>query len=1008
MMTAPSKQIPFHLSQLAALCREHRAEPKFLFVPSRQVGHNLLTALTRAGVDWANFEAMSPREHAERRFEPLLIAGGLKKLHNDVAIAVVAELLRELKRRDEGSYFDPVGVTPSLARSVWETLQALRSAGVAREELVKGPVRTEKTKALGYLLGRFDEVVRERGLYDPAYVLEHAVREGSLHPVEGVAALLDETPMTRRSFQYLRQSFGDRLARIGRTDYDVAIPPAVSASFLVSEPREGGFVGPAAAIRSGRIDDAALERVRVYGARGPEAEVGDAIRYCLEHEIPLDDVEVAYSNGSVYVPALASVAERFGVDISFAEGVPATLTRPGAGLKGFLDWIVGNCPARQLADLLSAGILSFHRVVDEVSVVDMPELTSHFRHAVLDEGLERYIPAVERLSRSRDARVGSGEEEGETRFERRSRLLSSSIRALVEAVPTTTTLGSRETADLCCDFLARFAVIHGERDERAVESLTDRFQQLGAEGHTDLPRRLALQLAADMVDRHNVQASTARAGSLHAVPIERAAYGGRRHQFVVGLDVDNFPGRAAEDPILLDVERTELSVNLDLKSSQATDRIWHLVRALGMAPGSVYFGTSVFNAEREEAVVYPSPFFQSVAKQLAKDYLNPPPLSVDPFHIEDTAILLPQRRRHDYRSFLSSCFPWMMEGSRAAEARKSLLFSEFDGLLGASGESIRRLSETVFSPNRMEKLAACPYRYFLHYVLNVRKPDYYEPNPTRWLDPRDFGTLLHELYYDFLKELAERGERPDPRRHDRMLLDRLEGLVELYQELFPPDNQAAFEYERKRLEESALAFLRTEANDPDARPILFEFVFGSEEAAASSAARPVKIRLQDDLEFFLRGRIDRVDALGDDSLAIWDYKTGSSYNFDEGSLLSGGLNLQWVLYAYALEELAPELGLSPRVARSGYYFASDRENGRRIAEAPPERAELYRVLAPLFELAGRGAFLHVTKREGECRFCDFRTVCATESKTGKDLRDMWLPNAGWEGLDPLMHWMEEE
>lgn len=1005
-MIDSTNPLPYHLAQLATLCGEHPTAPKYLFVASGQVGYNLLTALTREGVDWVNFEALSAREHAERRFEPRLRAEGLRPLHNDVAVAVTADLLRELKERDASSYFEPVGVTPSLARSVWETLQALRMAGITMKDLKSGSVRTEKTKALAYLLGRLDSVMSERGLYDPAFVLDYAIRASKSHQVDGVAAVLDEMPMTRRSLRYLGETFGERLIRIGRADYGVPIPATVGASFLESEPPAGGRMGAAAFVKNRGIEQQEKDLVRVFGARGPEAEVGDVIRFCLESDLPLDDIEIAYSSGPIYVPALVNLADRFRLDVSFAEGVAATLTRPGAGLKGFLEWIGANCPAPQLAALMDAGILSFHREVEGVRIADMPALAAHFRHAVLDEGIERYVPAVERLAGSRSQQ--SGAESGETPFQKRSRLLQRCIQLLVDIVPTASTLSSEETAGLCAGYLTRFAVVHGERDERAVESLNDRFVQYGREGGTRLPRRLALQIAADMVERHSVQASTARPGSLHAVSIERAAYSGRRHLFVVGLDVDNFPGRAAEDPILLDVERMKLSVNLDLKSSQATDRIWHLVRALGMAPGNVYFGTSVFNAEREETVVYPSPFFQSVAKHLGADYLSPPALSSHPFHIEDTGVLLPQRRRSDYRDFVASRFPWLLEGSIAADSRRSPVFSHFDGRLDLSRVSIERLNEgTVFSPNRMEKLAACPYRYFLHYELGIRKPDYYQPNPTRWLDPRDFGTLLHDLYHDFLKDLSERGERPDLERHRGSILDQLGILVDQYVKRFPPDNQAAYEYERKRLEESALAFLRTESLDPDTRPILFEFVFGSEYAGSERLAEPVRIRLSEDLDFLLRGRVDRVDALPDDSLVIWDYKTGSSYDFDQGSLLRGGLNLQWVLYAYALEELAASLGLSGRVTRSGYYFASDRENGRRIAEIPPDRAEMNHVLAPLFSLVRKGAFLHVTKKVGECRFCDFKAVCGTESKTKRDLSEMWVPNAELDFMDALAHWMEE-
>ncbi|HEX9659007.1 MAG TPA: PD-(D/E)XK nuclease family protein, partial [Rhodothermales bacterium] len=850
-------------------------------------------------------------------------------------------------------------------------------------------------RALAFLAAGLDSFLRESRHYDAAYILEYAIRQAAPVRSDVVAAVLDETPMSRRMLRYLHQSFGDRLIRIGRQDYGVSIPDTVAGSLL--DPVLGaadGVVSPGGMLRHRQIDEHEKGSVQVFGSRGPEAEVGDVIRYCLEHRIPLDDVELAYSNASIYVPQLVDLADRFQLDVSFAEGVPAILTRPGAGLKGFLEWITGNCSAAHLAAMMSAGILSFHRAVDEVKWIDMPALTGHLRLAVLDEGIERYVPAVERLAVSRDGYLSMTYEGAESQHGRRSRLLLQCVQAIGGAVPAGAAMTVPQISSLCLRFLEDFAVVHGERDERARESLRDRFDQFGKEGTTVLPKRLALQMAADMVERHTVQASTAGAGSLHAVSIERAGYTERGHVFVVGLDVDNFPGRSAEDPILLDVERRQLSVNLDLKSPQATDRIWHLIRAGGMAHGHVYFGTSVFNAEREEAVVYPSPFFQSVAKQLEVDYLHPPPLSQAPFPLDDTDVLLPQRRRSDYREVVGSHFPWMEVGTAAARARKAPRFSEYDGWLDAPDGAMGYSDEgVVFSANRMEKLAACPYRYFLHYVLGIRKPDYYVADPTRWLAPRDFGTLLHDLYHTFLKEIVEAGDRPDVVAHRHHMLSLLHDLIDRYKGVFPPDNRAAFEYEKQRLEESAIAFLETEASQQGTRPALFEFVFGGDDAQSEELARPVQIRLGGDLTFYLRGRIDRVDVLPDGSLAIWDYKTGSSYAFDQGSLLNGGLNLQWVLYAYAMEELASQLGLSSVVTRSGYYFASDRENGRQIAERPPERTVMHDVLDPLFGLARQGAFLHVTKKENECRFCDFRPICGTEAKTRRDLTDIWIANA---------------
>ncbi|MFV1981215.1 MAG: hypothetical protein ACC655_08690, partial [Rhodothermia bacterium] len=80
---------PYHLEQIAAFCAEYPIEPKILFVPSRQVGANLLTALARSGCDWINLEPLTPANHAEQETAPQLRTSGLKSLHTDTAHVMV-------------------------------------------------------------------------------------------------------------------------------------------------------------------------------------------------------------------------------------------------------------------------------------------------------------------------------------------------------------------------------------------------------------------------------------------------------------------------------------------------------------------------------------------------------------------------------------------------------------------------------------------------------------------------------------------------------------------------------------------------------------------------------------------------------------------------------------------------------------------------------------------------------------------------------------------------------
>ena len=69
---------------------------------------------------------------------------------------------------------------------------------------------------------------------------------------------------------------------------------------------------------------------------------------------------------------------------------------------------------------------------------------------------------------------------------------------------------------------------------------------------------------------------------------------------------------------------------------------------------------------------------------------------------------------------------------------------------------------------------ACPYRYFLKYILAIEPLDEYAEDTTRWLDPLTYGSLLHDLLYDFMQELKERNEQDDaPWVRERKLIEEL-------------------------------------------------------------------------------------------------------------------------------------------------------------------------------------------------------------------------------------------
>src|SRR5690606_3251232 len=96
------------------------------------------------------------------------------------------------------------------------------------------------------------------------------------------------------------------------------------------------------------------------------------------------------------------------------------------------------------------------------------------------------------------------------------------------------------------------------------------------------------------------------------------------------------------------------------------------------------------------------------------------------------------------RRVVCNSYEGLGRGLRAAYARRRAQLGPHQGRIEPRRAfDPRDNPDVVVSSSRLEWLGACPRRYLLRYVLNVRPPDDPELEPDRWLSPRDRGALLH-------------------------------------------------------------------------------------------------------------------------------------------------------------------------------------------------------------------------------------------------------------------------
>jgi RecB family exonuclease len=992
--------LPYPLAQLDAFCTAHPLEPKVLLGPTVQAGDQLVAALGHRGRGCTHLHVATPYGWAERCVGPHLKADGWTRLAEGADLFVIRQAIHAVRSSGSSPAVE-AWLKQQTPRTMRPVIRSLRGAGITPADIRAAPLAAAKQRGLVGLLKAYAEELEAAKHYDAALLFQRGIAEA---PAPGVwVAILDGTPCSRMASLFIRALAGERLVRIGSCPSSPMEPPVDSAVHRWRDApgaAEAGAVYPAAAIWTSGLTAKDRASVRLRMAPGTGAEVRGVLRDVLARGLPLDQVEIAYTADDPYLGQWCGTIDRFDVPATLATGRSALWTRTGQALRGFYQWLAQGGDSEQLAALCRARLCTFHRVLDDAPTP--PAVAAVLDRGVHGLGIRRHRALIDQLQEQ--CRDDDSERAALDR-------VGCALDALTSLVPDDDLVSVEEMATAG----TAFAMWFGPEaiDAAPVTSLVQRLRDVSeAVGRTHGPRAQMAGLLQRLIETHRVSASAARPGALHIAPLERAGYTGRPHGYVVGLDASSFPSRPAPDPVLSDTERTVLE-GLSPQEARTGEAEWHLNRVLGAASKTVTLSARTGDVARG-ADVSPSGFFQRVADQLeysieAIDASVVPAFPLvpasDDIALDATERLLARRATPGVADAVQAEAPWLVDGLHAQHQRATPKWTRFDGLTGqAAPQHALGTGEIPTSASRLETLAACPYRYFMRHVLDVAPPDTPDEDPARWLTPRQFGALLHDLYHDFMAQ-AE-GPVTDGDSHADTLANLLERKIEAYRTRIPVKHEAAFRADCNRLEQAARVFLAAEARRTEAEPVAFEVSFGQGRSISPHQAMPVPLALSDTVEVLLEGQIDRVDRLPDGDYAIWDYKTGSMRGYDAHDLGANGQRLQWALYAHAFEAMLQAADAAGTVQQSGYFFANARACGQRLADRPPPRDEIGAQLAPLLDLAAEGAFPHIHKRRGTCTFCDYHHVCASEAKMARDVQAMAEASPDDAVISAITRWMD--
>ena len=239
------------------------------------------------------------------------------------------------------------------------------------------------------------------------------------------------------------------------------------------------------------------------------------------------------------------------------------------------------------------------------------------------------------------------------------------------------------------------------------------------------------------------------------------------------------------------------------------------------------------------------------------------------------------------------------------------------------------------SVTRLEQFAACAYAHFLKYGLELMERQEYQ------LEAVDMGNLFHQSLDQCFEVIHENGldwSNITEEERKKLVKKCVDQVTAQYGNTIM-SSSARNTYLAKRVEritDRTIWALAEQVKKGDFVPSGFEVSF-----SVIDNLKAMKIRLSEDEELLLKGRIDRLDLCEDEKhvyVKIIDYKSGNT-SFDLAALYYG-LQLQLVVYMDAALEMEERKHPEKTAVPAGIFYYNIKDPMvKKEGEMTPEEIE---------------------------------------------------------------------
>jgi len=991
------------LDELASVFNRNRTGEKWIMAPSLRTGFQWLDRLAWHGVPVLNARVKTFPALVLDLCSPEMERLGLSYL-NSLGAEFLMDGIIEGFHQERGGYVFGLERTPGLVRTMLRGVFDLRMSGVTLKDLRQGDFEVKtKGKEIKEVLKAFEGELNNRSLIDYAGALHLAVSLVKKSPdilPDNVEIIVSRD--LKEGLSYLEtellKSFPEKL--IVETDVDV--PGEKTGDDLADSELLSWINDPAEAPGPSHDNSASIFR-----AVGEVNEIREVLRRIVEKSIPFDRVEILHTDSETYVPLffeLASLLSPLGdgyLPATFREGVPARYSRPVRALLGWISWIREDHPQATLTRMIEDGLVNI--TWNEEAPLVYARIAALFRSVPIGGKAERYLPFLDREIEyvSKESRFHRDDDADEAFRQEARKRKHKELEALRGLCGSLLELSGAEEGPLellksAETFLSVHARSTNQLDEYSRRLLLRYVRELISYISEGLPGRDILEWLEEVAQGAMVGGLGPRPGCLYISPLSSGGHSGRPYTFVVGLDESRFPGAGLQDPLLLDDERTNISGRLPTSTGRTEQKVMGLARLFSRLRGHVTLSCPSRSLE-DDRDLFPSTALMSAFRILSGnkqgvledlEKWTGPPVSFAPDQegrcIDPTEWWLHrmcgQVGVKEPETVIAKHFPHLGQGFKAKTARQSQWFTEYDGHVPKAGEKLDPSKEhgMLLSSSKLEVLGQSPLAFFFKYVLKIEPPEEYIIDPEVWLDPLEKGSLLHEVFRKFINELKQNDEIPSVKKHADRLYRILEEMIEDAVNDKPPPGPAVFEREKRFLVQTARIFLlEEEAHCQESRPLFLEAGIGLASETGPTELDtdgPAELRLPDGKTIKACGRLDRIDRLvneGENSFAVWDYKTGNYNKYSSQDPFKGGRVVQNALYLEMAQARLQELFPGACVKRFGFFFPSARRHGERTKWEAAELEKGREVIANLCGLLASGCF-PVSEDNGDNDRSDYR------------------------------------